>query len=176
MEFLDKLIEQLMEELSSIFENWQMIVWQLLATVVLFLVIRFLLWKPITNYLEKRQEALNKELYETKYEKERLQQLKQETVKEYELVKTEAQEIKKALSLEAQEEKEHIIAEARLEAKRRLDQVELDIQQEIRESNDKIKKMIKEVAFSAAEKIVQHEIDGDTYDAMLEELIDESLY
>lgn len=176
MGFFGEIVDQLMLELESIFTDWQMIVWQLLATLVLILVVRFFLWKPITKFLEQRQEALNKELYEAKNEKERLQQVKQDTLKEYETVKIEAQDIKKALQEEAQHEKERIIAEARLEAKRRLDQVELDIQQEIRESNDKIKHMIKDIAFNAAEKIIQHEIQEDTYEAMLDELIEESLY
>ncbi|NLK12557.1 MAG: F0F1 ATP synthase subunit B [Candidatus Phytoplasma sp.] len=176
MDFFKEIVDQLMLELEAIFSDWQMIVWQLLATLVLIIVIRVFLWKPITNFIEKKQDALNKELYEAKNEKERLQQVKQETLKEYETVKIEAQDIKKALQEEAQQEKEKIIAEARLEAKRRLDQVELDIQQEIRESNEKIRNMIKDIAFDAAEKILQHEIDGDTYEAMLDEIIDESLY
>lgn len=176
MGFFKEIVDQLMLELEAIFSDWQMIVWQLLATLVLIIVVRVFLWKPITNFIEKKQEALNKELYDAKNEKERLQQVKQETLKEYETVKIEAQDIKKALQEEAQQEKEQIIAEARLEAKRRLDQVELDIQQEIRESNEKIRNMIKDIAFDAAEKILQHEIDGDTYEAMLDEIIDESLY
>ncbi len=176
MDFFKEIVDQLMLELEAVFSDWQMIVWQLLATLVLIIVVRVFLWKPITNFIEKKQEALNKELYDAKNEKERLQQVKQETLKEYETVKIEAQDIKKALQEEAQQEKEQIIAEARLEAKRRLDQVELDIQQEIRESNEKIRNMIKDIAFDAAEKILQHEIDGDTYEAMLDEIIDESLY
>ena len=85
-------------------------------------------------------------------------------------LKKKRKSLKHFLQQEAYDEKDRIIGEARSEAKRRLDQVEFDIRQEIKKSNDKIKASIKSVAFMAAEKILQHEIDEDQHEKMIDEL------
>ena len=43
---------------------------QLAATIILFLAIRFLFWKPITKILEDRKKAIDKELDDAKNAKE----------------------------------------------------------------------------------------------------------
>jgi F-type H+-transporting ATPase subunit b len=154
---------------------WPIVLIQLLATLLLFLVIRFFLWKPVTKFLAARQEALTKELHDAKAEKERATQLKEEAVKEYDAVKQEAKNIRESMLKDTQLEKERVLSEAREEAKRRLNRVEVEIQQEIRESNEKIKTKIKEVAFLAAEKIVQREINEETHDELINDIIDENL-
>lgn len=163
------------EGLMSIFQNWEAVVIQLLATLVLFIVIRLFLWKPITRFLAKRQTALYKELEDAKAEKERVAQIKQDTLTEYENMKNEARFIKESILREAQAEKERVITEARGEAKRRLSQVEADIAQEIRDNHQKVRDTIKEVAFAAAEKIIQQEVNEDDHAQMVEQLIDEKL-
>lgn len=175
MEILDRIVEEIQKSLNSLFENWTLVLWQLLATIVLIIGVRFLLWKPITKYLEERQNALSRELHDAKAEKDRVAKIKEETLKEYESVKLEARGLKESIIKEAQVEKERIIKEARNEAKRRMSQVEHDVQQEIREANDKLKQTIKEIAFTAAEKIVQHEINEEVHEDMLNELIDDKL-
>ncbi len=172
---MDRIVEEIQKNLNSIFENWTLILWQFLATLVIILAVRFLFWKPITNFLEKRQEALSRELHDAKYEKDRIAKIKEETLAEYESVKLEARTLKDSIISDAQSEKERIISEARQEAKRRMNQVEHDVQQELRESNDKIKQTIKEIAFAAAEKIVQYEINEEVHEEMINDLIDDKL-
>lgn len=174
-DILDQIIGAISDGLWSIFNHWPLIIIQLLATVVLFVIIRIFLWKPITKYLTARQEALTKELEEARAEKERLNQIKQDTLKEYESVRNEARTLRESILKEAQSEKERIITEARTEAKRRISQVEHDIQQEIRDQNNKIRETIKEVAFAAAKKVVQQEVNEEVHDEMINELIDERL-
>ena len=43
---------------------------QMIATVLLFLAVRFFLWKPITNIIETRRQAIDKELEDAKIAKE----------------------------------------------------------------------------------------------------------
>lgn len=160
-------------ELYSIFNNPLLVIMQLLATIILFIIIRLFLWKPITKYLEDKQAAVNKELEEARVNNETAKKLKKEIVESYEAAKLETQNFKKVLQEEAINEKERIITEARQEAKRRLDQVEFDIRQEVRKSNDKIRQAVKEVAIAAAEKIVQHEVDASEHEALINALVDD---
>jgi len=174
-EFIGQLADAITNGLMSIFENWQVVIMQLIATTILFIVIRIFLWKPITKFLTARQEALTKELEDARAEKERVAKIKADTLQEYEDMKSEARFIKESILREAQAEKERIITEARSEAKRRISQVEHDIAQEIRDNNQKIRETIKEIAFAAAEKIIQQEVNEEVHDDMINELIDERI-
>jgi|GEM_PF-492240 len=172
---ISTLAEAITTGLMSIFENWPVVIMQLIATAILFIFIRLFLWKPITRFLTARQEALTKELEDVRAEKETIAQVKADTLQEYEDMKNEARFIKDSILREAQTEKERIITEARSEAKRRISQVEHDVAQEIRDSNTKIRETIKEIAFAAAEKIIQQEVNEEQHLEMVNELIDEKL-
>lgn len=171
-EIFDKVVEAVQRGLFELFENPEVLIMQLLATIVLFIVIRIFLWKPITAYIEKNQEATNRELTEAYENSKKARELKNETLKEYEEAKEEIKTFKELLQQEAYDEKDRIITEAREEAQRRLNQVELDIKQEIKQSNEKVKASIKEIAFAAAEKILQHEIDEEQHEKMIDDLIE----
>ena len=65
---MDKIFQDITQaienELYSIFENPFLVIMQVIATILLFVIIRIFLWKPITKYLEEKQEATNRELME----------------------------------------------------------------------------------------------------------------
>lgn len=172
---LDRIVEEIQKNLNSIFKQWDVLLWQLLATIVLIIAIRFLVWKPITKFLESKQEAIQNELAEVQKEKAQYEQVKQDSIVEYETMKSETKKIKETIINDAQAEKTRIIEEAREEAKRRLNKADQDIAQEIKDSEEKIKQTIKDVAFVAAEKILQKEIGEDSYEDMLNEIIDKNL-
>ena len=62
---------------------------------------------------------------------------------------------------------------AKEEAKRRLEQAEKDIEHEIFKANEEVKQSIKEIAFSAAAKIVKREIDESVHQDIIDELLKE---
>lgn len=169
----ESVVEGVQKGLFEILENPHIMLMQLIATILLFLIIRVFFWKPITKFIEDNQKATNRELLEAHDKNKQASVLKAEVQKEYETARDESKSFKALLQQEAYDEKDRIIGEARAEAKRRLDQVEFDVRQEIKKSNEKIKSSIKTVAFAAAEKILQHEIDEDTHEKMIDELIDE---
>ncbi|WP_162146935.1 ATP synthase F0 subunit B [Acholeplasma granularum] len=175
MNIFKEISDAIQEGLNSIFERWDLILWQIAATIILIIIVRIFLWKPITRYLEKRQEALSKELYEAAHERERVTQIRYELQTEYEEMRKEARQMKDSLIYEAQQEKDRIITEARNEAKRRIQQVDRDIQQELKIQSDKIKERIKEIAFDVAEKIVTHDVTEENIDETIEEMIDTKL-
>ncbi len=175
MDIFKEIADAIQDGLNSIFERWDLVLMQLGATIILLVAIRFFLWKPVTKFLEARSDALSQELYDAKHEKDRVAQIRSETHKEYEAMKTEIRELKETLLNEAHAEKERIIAAARSEAKRRLNQIEHDIAQEVRLQSDKIKESIKKIAFQVAEKIVSHELAEDEVDEAIDEMINQNL-
>ncbi len=175
MDIFKEIADVIQEGLNSIFERWDLVLWQLGATIILLIAIRVFLWKPITKFLDQRSDALSRELHEAKHERERVTQIRLETQTEYETIKSEIRELKETLLNESHAEKERIISEARAEAKRRISQVDHDIAQEVKMQNEKIKENIKKIAFQIAEKIVAHEIEEDEVDEAISELIDRKL-
>ena len=82
MDIFKEISDAIQEGLNSIFERWDLVLWQIAATVILIIVVRIFLWKPITRYLEQRQEALSKELYEAAHERERVAQIRYRMLRE----------------------------------------------------------------------------------------------
>ncbi len=144
---------------------------QLCATILLFVVIRFFLWKPITNILEKRREAVDTALEEAKASKESAKALEEELAQKLLDAKLQVKEMISTAEKDGNMRREQIITEARAEAKRRLDNLELELEQEKNSMQKEIRQEIVDIAFAAAEKIVAKEIDQDQYMNVVDEIL-----
>lgn len=136
---------------------------QLCATLIIFLVVRFFLWKPITKMLEKKREAIDSELESAKEANQKAAEYEERLKKELESAQYEVKAIIDAAQMDANAHRDEIINEAKAEAKRRIENARLEIDQEIKNKNQEIKYLIVETAFAAASKICEHEIDKNQY-------------
>ena len=136
---------------------------QLSATLILFIAIRFLFWKPITNILETRRAAIDKELEDAKIAKENAVLVEKDMKDELDKAKNHIKEMLDQAEKEANIRRDEIINSAKEEAKRRMDNLSLELEQEKKNMESDIKKEIVDIAFKAAEKIVAREIDQDKY-------------
>lgn len=160
--------EELLKALPSTLMD---LIIQLVATILLFLAIRFLFWKPITKILEARRDAIDKELDEAKLAKENAITVEAEMRKELDEAKEKIKEMLDQAVKDATLKKEEIISSAKEEAKRRLDNLELELEQEKKNMESSIKKEIVDIAFAAAEKIVHKEIDQKKYLDVVEDIL-----
>jgi F-type H+-transporting ATPase subunit b len=136
---------------------------QLSATLILFIAVRFLFWKPITNILETRRAAIDKELEDAKIAKENAVLVEKDMKDELDKAKRHIKEMLDQAEKEANIRRDEIINSAKEEAKRRMDNLSLELEQEKKNMESDIKKEIVDIAFKAAEKIVAREIDQDKY-------------
>ncbi|MDE7263076.1 MAG: F0F1 ATP synthase subunit B [Anaeroplasmataceae bacterium] len=144
---------------------------QLIATILLFVVIRVFLWKPVTRILETRRQAIDQALEDAKNSKENAKALEAELADELAKAKASVQELLAKAEKDGNLRREQIINEAKLEAKQRLENLELELQQEKNNMQKEIRKEIVDIAFAAAEKIVAKEIDQDKYMDIVEEIL-----
>lgn len=144
---------------------------QLFATIILFIVIRFFLWKPITNILEKRREAMDSALEQAKNSKESAKLLEEELATELANAKASVRDILAKAEKDGNMRRELIISEAKQEAKNRLENLELELEQEKNSMQKQIRQEIVDIAFTAAEKIVAKEIDQDKYKDVVDEIL-----
>ncbi len=147
---------------------------QLVSTIILFLAVRFFLWKPITKILEQRRDAIDKELTEAQEAKNNSIQIEQELLAEREKAKAEVKALISKAEHDANVQREAIINDAKEEAKRRLDNLENELIQEKANMEADIKKEIVDIAFEAAEKIVAKEIDREKYMDFINDFLEEA--
>lgn len=158
---------------SDFWSNIISIAMQLFATLLLFLCVRFFLWKKVTKLIEARQASVEKNLLDAKEEKEKAAALALEKDKEYQEAKVEARRLINEAVKEGNLQKDKIIEDAKKEAQRRLANADDEIQLELQKSKKDIKDAIVDVAFAAAEKIVKAEIDRDKHQDIIKEFIEE---
>ena len=136
---------------------------QLCATILLFVVIRVFLWKPITNILEQRRAAIDKNLEDAQEAKANAIEIEANLNKELDDAKAQIKEMLDRAEKEANLKRETIINSAKEDARHRLENLELELEQEKKSMEKEIREEIVNVAFAAAEKIVKKEINQDKY-------------
>ena len=144
---------------------------QIVATVILFIAIRFLFWKPITKILESRKEQIDKDLADAEQAKANALEIEASLNKELADAKAKVKEMLDNAEKEANIKRETIINSAKDEARRRLDNLEVELVEEKRSMEKQIKQEIVDIAFQAAEKIVSKEIDHDKYLDVVDDII-----
>lgn len=172
-EIFDQITEMVEEGLYSVVNDPGIVILNILALLVLLFFVRTFLWKKVTAFLDKRQIALSEAIDQADQERQIAKSLQEKSLKEYEGMKEETRKLKEKLTQEAYKEQEKLITSAKEEAKRRLEQAEKDVEYEISQANEEIKQSIKEIAFSAASKIVKREIDQSVHQDIIDEILDE---
>ena len=147
---------------------------QLISTILLFLVVRIFLWKPITNILEKRREAIDKSLEEANTSKENAKQIEAELATELSNAKAQVKQLLDKAEKDGNLRRESIINDAKEEARRRLNNLELELEQEKKKMEKEIRQEIVDIAFAAAEKIVAKEINHDKYLDIVDDILKEA--
>jgi len=165
--------QAIQDGLSSIVNNPGVVILNIAVFIVMVIFVRVYLWQRVTEFLEKRQNALNEAFEKADEERKNADELQQKAISEYERMKSETEDLKSKLTQDAYKEQDKLIEDAKAEVKQRLEQAEKDIEYEILKANEEIRQSIKEIAFAAAEKIVKREIDQDKHQDIIDELIDE---
>lgn len=145
---------------------------QLIATLILFLLVRFLLWKPITKMLEARKEKIDSELNAATSANAEAQELKHSLETQLADAQNQVKDIIAKAVKEGNERKEEIIADARKEAERRLNESNAQVEREIANKQKEIKDTIVSIAFEAASKILEKEVDKEKYLDLVNQIIE----
>ena len=134
------------------------IIFTLINTLIIFLIFRFFLYKPVCGILDKRKEMAAAEIAEAKAAKESAAKAEQEYLDRLAEAKTEAAEIVKQATARAQAREEEIVAEANKQAQSIRAKAESDIERDKKRAINEIKDEISEMVVLAATKVVEREI------------------
>lgn len=175
LEGISDIVNKCLGPLGSDGFTWNQIrdfIIQMCATLILFIVVRAFLWKPITNILETRAEAIDKQLQEAQESNKKAKSLELELAEQLANAQLEVKGILDKAQKDGLARKAIIINEAKAEAERRLSNLEIEIEQEITKKNKEIRQSIVDIAFTAANKIVAREVDQEKYLDIVNEIIE----
>ena len=161
-----------MQSLDVISINlWQIVV-SLINLLLLCLIIKIFLFKPVKKMLQKRQSELD-EKYKLAYDAISRANSDEEYWKEKrEHASAEAEGIIQDAFESAKRKEEKIIDDATLKAEDMLRRVKEEIAIEREKAQDSIKKEIVEVSTAIAEKILAREIDIKDHQRMIDSAIE----
>ncbi len=157
---------------NKIIPSWPSFVVQLIAFLIMvFIVIKFG-YKPVKNYIVKRQEFMTNELKSAKEKEEEATLNLQTSKQELNKIRSEANSIIEKAKVDALKTKEEIIASANQEVAMKQKQLEEEIALEKKQAQEEIRNDIIDVALLASSKVLQRDINDDDHQKMVNEFID----
>lgn len=133
-----------------------------LNIIVLFVIVRLLLYKPVRKFLDARAEKTASVMKDAEQQKKDAEKLKSDYESMLSDTEGEAKKIIKDAEMKAAEKSAAIIANAEKQAEEIIAEAKKQIEDERREAREDIKKEIVRTALVISEKVLEREIkDAD---------------
>lgn len=162
-----------MQSLDVISVNFWQIIISLANLVILFLVLKKLLFKPVQNVLEQRQNTLDSKYESADKSVAEAEENKKAWEEKLRNANDEADTIIKTASEDAKNRGNRIVLEAREQADSIMRQAQTAAELERRKAEDDIKKEIVNVSAALTEKILNREISIDDHRDIISSFISE---
>jgi len=146
---------------------------QLLATLVLFLVVRHFLYAPVVTLINKRKETVAANVAAAENIKAEAARMKGDYEAEVRAAQNEAKEIIDASRVRGEELKQQLVEEAHVEAKQVKARAAKDIERDKEQAQREMKNEIAQVAMLVASKVVQKNLDNQVQQNLIDQFIDE---
>lgn len=160
-----------MQSLEVISVNIWLILVSLLNLIILFLIVKKFLFKPVNNMLSKRQKELD-EKYESADEAKRIaEENKLLWDEKIESVKDETEEMLKKAQDSARRQGESIVSKAKEQADGIIRQAENQAIFEKKKAEAEIKQEIVEVSTALANKLLEREINVNDHRKLIDSFI-----
>ena len=152
--------------------TWELVI-QIINTIVLFWVLKRILFKPVLSIIDARENAIKSDIATGEQAKSEGLALKAEYEQKLAAVKNEGQEIIKQATLRAEQKSDEIISSAKEEAISLKERANKDIAQEKQKVMNELKNDISSIAILAASKVIEKDIDQAKHEEMINKFIEE---
>ena len=151
-------------------------VWQILISLcnllIMFLILKRFLFKPVKKMIAERQAAIDGQYDAAALDKERAAADRAEWEQKMIDAKQQAEEVVKTATAAAERRGDQIIAQAQEKADRIVRQAEAQAELERRKAQDAVKQEIVDVSALLAEKMLQREIKTADHRTLIDSFID----
>ncbi len=149
---------------------WQILI-SLANLLILFLILKKFLYKPVNNMLQKRREEIDGEYAEAEEANKAASMAKTELEARLADAKVEAEGIVKEAADVAAARGDKIIADAKMQAEGIIKQAESAAELERKKAKDDIKTQIVDISTAISEKMLEREINADDHTALIDSVI-----
>lgn len=160
-----------MQSLEVISINlWQILV-SLCNLLILFLIFKKFLFKPVKKMLAERQAAIDGQYERAKEAEDSALEMKKTWDNKMESADTEADAIVKRAAAEAERQSRITLEETRVKAEQMIARAEADAELELKKAEDGIKREIVYVSAALSEKMLAREIKTEDHRALIDSFI-----
>jgi len=152
--------------------SWTL-VFQIFNTIVLFLILKRLLFKPVTEFMEARKNSIAESLNEAEEKNAEVDRIKMEYEAKLNNAQEEGRQIIREATKRAEDRSSEIIKEAEGQAAKILDRAEMEIQREQKKAMNLMKDEMATLAVMAAGKMIKKTLDNEGHNQLIKEFIDE---
>jgi F-type H+-transporting ATPase subunit b len=147
------------------------VLWSIINVIVLFLVLKKFLYKPVLRMMDKRQNQIDTAIDTAEKNEAQALALKEKYENELQMSKNKAEEIIKESRIKAQNEYERILKEAKEEAENVILAAGKSIELQKKQEFEKMQEALVDIAIAAAVKATEESIDKEKSRKMLEQLV-----
>lgn len=151
--------------------NYNML-FQLTNTLVMFLFLRKLLFKPVTEFVQKRQDAIDATINEAEQKNQESEALRAQLKQKMDSAEEEGRHIIKEAAIRAEARADEIIKAAEAEIHQLKAKAAQDMEQERQKALNALKDEISHLTILAASKVVERDIDEGAHRAYIQQFID----
>lgn len=161
------------ETLSLVSIDPGTIVFTLINTLIIFLIFKIFLFKPVGKVLDKRKEMAAKAITDAENAKAAAEAAEKEYNERLADAKAQADEIVKQATLRAQKREEEIVSEANQKAADIRAKAEENIERDKQRAINEVKDQISELVVMAASKVVEKEISAADNEELISSFLSE---
>jgi len=160
---------------ASLGINLPLLVVFIINFIILFILLRLFLYKPVLRMLDERAKRIKEGMELAEASKKEYEQAKSEVQKQMEKGRQEAQ----ALIAQALQTGERLKEESREEALKQaqgiIDRTRAELESERQKMMDSLRKEFVDIAISAAEKVIRETLDKERHRKLIEETLQQSI-
>ena len=146
---------------------------QIVNFVLLLIILRMFLYKPIVGMLDRRREKIKTDLQEAEQARSQAETAKQEYEKQLEEAREERRSILAQATEQAEKMREEILAKARAEAQELVTKTQDEMEYERRQALLGAQDQIADLAIAAAGKVVGESLDEKAHRRLIQDFIAE---
>lgn len=143
-------------------EFWVTLAFTILNLLVLYFILKKILFKPVTKHMNDRSKKIQKALEAAEESKRMVKQMKVEYDEKIKSAKYEGQKVMEMYKNMAEKEYNSIIESAKVEANQILQNTKAELQVEKEQLITSIKGEISDLVLATSEKVLSKNLDSDT--------------
>lgn len=164
-----------MEGFASLGINLPLLVVFIVNFIILFVLLRLFLYKPVLKILDERAKRTKEAMELAEETKKEYEQAREEVQKQIEKGRQEAQAIVTQALQTGERLKEESRAEAIKQAQVIIDRTRMELESEREKMVEDLRKEFVDIAISAAEKVIRETLDKEKHRKLIEETLQEAV-